>query len=154
MATHILTAKEYQRIRFDEIGINTRVHLAWHRGEATVLPSSYVEEVLNLQQEVLGTEVFDTGQFANAVQTNLYQLNSTLDLMIDQQFLLSVSLDFMSGRWLMWRAAMLNQRLSSRFWQCVFTINTRNTRLSDYQVSLAADEEKRQTLIRVASQSS
>ena len=62
-----------------------------------MLPKPYVEEVLNLQQEVLGAQVFESGEYANAVQTNLYQLNSTLDLMIDHQFLLSVSLDYMSG---------------------------------------------------------
>ncbi len=90
-------AAAYQNLRLDQNGVYSKTFIAWHGGEATLLPHGYVDEVLDLQVEVLGQEALDTGLIANAVQTNLYRRNKTLDLMVSENFLLSVSLDFISG---------------------------------------------------------
>lgn len=90
-------AAEYRELRLARTGVDSRVFITWHGGEATLLPVDYVDEVLDLQIEVLGQQAFDNGTFANAVQTNLYRLNRTLELMLEENFLLSVSLDFKPG---------------------------------------------------------
>lgn len=93
----IEAAAEYRALRLERTGVNARAFITWHGGEATLLPVDYVDEVLDLQVEVLGQQAFDDGTFANAVQTNLFRLNRTLELMLEENFLLSVSLDFMPG---------------------------------------------------------
>lgn len=90
-------AAAYQNVRLDQNGIYSKTFIAWHGGEATLLPHEYVDEVLDLQVEVLGQDALDTGLVANAVQTNLYRRNKTLELMVEEGFLLSVSLDFKTG---------------------------------------------------------
>ncbi len=62
-----------------------------------MLPRRYVKDVLDLQAEVFGKAPLEQQHFANSVQTNLYRLNATLDIMVSRGFLLSVSMDFKKG---------------------------------------------------------
>lgn len=71
--------------------------VAWHGGEPTLLPRTYSEKVLALQNEMLGPTAHDGGFFLNAAVTNLYSRNATLKLMIERRFMFSVSLDGAPG---------------------------------------------------------
>ena len=91
------SAAAYRDLLFQRNGVVSQTFIAWHGGEPSLLPCSYVSDVLALQVEVFGRNALDAGHFANAVQTNLFRLNATLDLMVSRGFLLSVSLDYRSG---------------------------------------------------------
>jgi uncharacterized protein len=45
----------------------------WHGGEPLLLPRTYFDSVLDLQQEVFGTAALASGRVRNAMQTNLYR---------------------------------------------------------------------------------
>ena len=71
--------------------------VAWHGGEPTLLPRAYAEDVLALQDELLGKTAREDGSYLNAAVTNLFSLNPTLKLMIERNFMFSVSLDGVPG---------------------------------------------------------
>ncbi|QUL37526.1 radical SAM protein [Erythrobacter sp. JK5] len=70
--------------------------IIWHGGEPTLLPPDYVLNVLALQRDVLG-EAIGAGGARNAVQTNLFAWNETLDIFVSSGFEFSVSMDVVPG---------------------------------------------------------
>ena len=97
---HVLRAaydfhKETERKRPEET-----VHTVffWHGGEPTLLPLNYFQTVIDLQKEVFGKDFIETGQLENIVQTNLYAPRPEIvNLLIDNNFKLGVSLDYIPG---------------------------------------------------------
>jgi uncharacterized protein len=84
---------DYSRHRIEKNGIQAAMLVIWHGGEPLLLPSGYVSDVLTLQREVMRREGNEVNRVFNAVQTNLFRLNRTLDLMVTEGFLFSVSYD-------------------------------------------------------------
>jgi uncharacterized protein len=83
---------DYSRYRAEKNGISAATLVVWHGGEPILLPSGYVRDVLSLQREVMQREGNDNRVF-NAVQTNLFRLNRTLNLMVTEGFFVSASYD-------------------------------------------------------------
>jgi uncharacterized protein len=54
------------------IGAPGRTFIVLHGGEPLLLPLAYLERLLRLEDEVIGAERRTSGEFANAIQTNLY----------------------------------------------------------------------------------
>ena len=84
----------YREHRLRTSGISSDILAVWHGGEPLLLPAAYVREVLNVQRETLYRDSLSAEWLVNAVQTNLYRPNRTLDLMIEEGFVFSVSHDF------------------------------------------------------------
>jgi sulfatase maturation enzyme AslB (radical SAM superfamily) len=87
----------YRNHCIERFGGNPRGFVAWNGGEPTLLPNTYAEQVLDLQNQVLGKTAHDGGVYLNAAVTNLYSRNATLKLMIKRNFMFSVSLDGVPG---------------------------------------------------------
>jgi len=88
-------AVDYREIRRRRFGIASAIAVLWHGGEPTLLPASYVKDVLALQDEVAATAA--AGSIVNAVQSHLANDDETLATMVDAGFAVSASLDFASG---------------------------------------------------------
>lgn len=84
---------DYAAYRSGTLGVNSDILIVWHGGEPLLLPPDYVEDVLALQSEVFGHGSVGAARVVNGVQTNLYKLNATYELMVREDFLFSVSHD-------------------------------------------------------------
>jgi uncharacterized protein len=72
--------------------------IVWHGGEPLLLPLAYLERVICLQHEVLGTAALARGAFVNYLQTNLYSLDDAkLALLCREGFYFGVSFDVVRG---------------------------------------------------------
>ena len=70
--------------------------MIWHGGEPLLLLPNYLLDVLALQKDILGPALA-SGAMRNAVQTNLYTWNQTLEIFLASGFDLSVSIDMAPG---------------------------------------------------------
>ena len=70
--------------------------IIWHGGEPSLLPPDEVLQVLALQRDLLG-DALDAQGVCNAVQTNLYKWNETIDIFASACFDFSVSIDMAPG---------------------------------------------------------
>jgi uncharacterized protein len=94
----LLMIRGYHQRRVAELRAPFQSCIAWHGGEPLLLPLSYYERVIELQHRILGDEALASGEFFNAVQTNLYTLpDGTLDLFEREGFQIGVSMDVVGG---------------------------------------------------------
>lgn len=94
----LLMIREYHRRRVAALRAPFQSCIVWHGGEPMLLPLSYYERVMDLQHRILGDEALKSGEFFNAVQTNLYTLpDGTLDLLEREGFQIGVSMDVVGG---------------------------------------------------------
>lgn len=75
------------------------VYMILHGGEPLLLPLDYLEEVMAMKREILGTDAEDNfGAQSNAIQTNLYRLTDDhIDFLKRHRFSVGVSFDFVPG---------------------------------------------------------
>jgi uncharacterized protein len=94
----LLMIREYHQRRVAELQAPFQSCIAWHGGEPLLLPLAYYERVVHLQHRILGDDALTSGEFFNAVQTNLYTLpDDTLDLFEREGFQIGVSMDVVGG---------------------------------------------------------
>jgi len=94
----LLMIRDYHQRRVAELQGPFQSCIVWHGGEPMLLPHSYYERVVDLQHRILGDEALTSGEFFNAVQTNLYTLPAgTLDLFEREGFEIGVSMDVVGG---------------------------------------------------------
>jgi len=96
---HVLTAvRDYADQLRRRVGGRIRSRLIWHGGEPLLLPNAYIEQVMELQEEVFGADALAGCAFQNTVQSNLYALpSSKLELLLAKRFAIGVSMDFVGG---------------------------------------------------------
>ena len=84
---------EQYATQVERVGDDGRVHIHWHGGEPLLLPRAYFDDVLRLQERILGTI-----PRLNFLQTNLYTLDEDkLELLVRERFELGVSFDVVDG---------------------------------------------------------
>lgn len=89
--------RSYAEMAEQDLGYPVRSNIIWHGGEPLLLPVSYIEDVLALQEKVFPPS-WRGRRIANSVQTNLYSVSDDkLDLLGDARFRVGVSLDFIPG---------------------------------------------------------
>jgi uncharacterized protein len=77
---------------------DVRTVIIWHGGEPTLLPVAYFEMVIDLQHRIFGKDCIESGRLENRMQTNLYATKpEMIDFLIDHEFELGVSLDYVPG---------------------------------------------------------
>lgn len=88
--------RDYRAARAEK-GVLSTMLLVWHGGEPLALPPAYVDEVLAAQDQAFTAKERTDGVIENAVLTNLFKPNATLERMIAAGFFFNVSYDGAAG---------------------------------------------------------
>ncbi len=92
------SVRHYHDRQEARLGRKLETRIIWHGGEPSLLPLSYFERVLELQDKILGGKRLRSGAIRNTLQTNLYSLpDEKLEFFARREILLGVSLDVISG---------------------------------------------------------
>jgi uncharacterized protein len=94
----LIAIRQYHELRHRQTGVPPKSNIIWHGGEPMLLPVSYVREVLDLERSIFGADRLASGEFRNALQTNLFKLKDDyLALFEENIFDLGVSFDAAPG---------------------------------------------------------
>ena len=85
-------------LSWDFHGGLAQANIIWHGGEPLLLPRTYFQDVLDLQDKIFPAVWREAGLVRNTMQTNLYKApDATLSLLREQGFSFGVSYDGVSG---------------------------------------------------------
>jgi uncharacterized protein len=96
--TLLQNVRTYHEARLRPIGGVHETRIIWHGGEPLLLPTSYMEEVMKLEREILGAHDLSSAGYQNQIQTNLYSLSDDkLAFLEREKFQVGVSMDVVAG---------------------------------------------------------
>lgn len=91
----LVAIREYAVLTSARCGYDIPIDIIWHAGEPTLLPPTYIKDVIALQRELIPGDWLAARRVRNCLQTNLYSVSEDhLDLFQEHDFGLGVSLDF------------------------------------------------------------
>jgi len=95
----LLTAiRTYHDLRSRQQTVPFQTIIVWHGGEPLLLPTDYIESVVRLQRNILGSEALSNSAYVNVLQTNLYRITEEkLDFLQRENFQVGISMDVIGG---------------------------------------------------------